>query len=330
MRKSATRLHHSTAPRRAGSGLRKCDFDQQARFGIACRDAAAVQFHGAAGDGEPQAYAAAGTAAVALHPVERVEDAGQRLRRHARAVIAHAHPHQAMGRRTRASTSTLVPSGAYRMALRITFSTARRNSSGSPSTVHGSAGLEDDCAAAGRASKAPSSARAASSRSSRTRSARRAAGSPSARVTCRSCAHQLVQAVGFFLNTVERGAAVLAGARQFNRHSQARQRGAQLVGDIAQQAPLGRQQGLDAVRHAVERCGQVAPARRARRRVHARGQVAVAEALHGALHLPHRGGHDGKPASSRATPRRPSPTSAPGEETTYPGAAAAGSRRISR
>ncbi len=82
---------------------------------------------------------------------------------------------------------------------------------------------------------------------------------------------------------------VFAGARQFHGHAQPRQRRAQLVRDIEQQAALGGQQGFDAAGHAVEGAGQLAQFVAARG-IDARGEIAAAEAFHGLLQRAHRAG----------------------------------------
>jgi hypothetical protein len=69
-----------------------------------------------------------------------------------------------------------------------------------------------------------------------------------------------------------------AGAGQFDGHSQARERGAQLVGNIREQAAFRREERLDAGGHAVERSGkasQFVPAAR----IHTRGEIAAAESV---------------------------------------------------
>ena len=79
----------------------------------------------------------------------------------------------------------------------------------------------------------------------------------------------------------------VAGARQFHRHAQARQRRTQLVRNIEQQAALGGQQRLDAAGHAVEGARELAQLVAAGG-IDARGESPCAEALHGLLQLAHR------------------------------------------
>ena len=102
-------------------------------------------------------------------------------------------------------------------------------------------------------------------------------------------AHQRVEPVGFLLNAVQRGVEVVARARQLHRHAQARQRRAQLVRNVQQQPALGGQQGLDAVRHAVEGARQLAQFVAAGRS-HARRKVAAPEPFHRLLQLAHGAG----------------------------------------
>ena len=106
------------------------DRHHEPRLGVGGGDGAVVQPHRAIGDGQPQADAAARSAAVALDPKERLEDAGQGVVGNARTVVADGDPG---GRPSaRSSISTGYSAGEWRTALRSTFSTARRSSSGSP------------------------------------------------------------------------------------------------------------------------------------------------------------------------------------------------------
>src|SRR5579863_1206826 len=67
----------------------KADGDFQARQGIAGGESASVEFDGAAGDGESQADAAAGAAAVGIDAIEGIEDAGERILGNAGAAVAN-------------------------------------------------------------------------------------------------------------------------------------------------------------------------------------------------------------------------------------------------
>ena len=82
---------------------------------------------------------------------------------------------------------------------------------------------------------------------------------------------------------------VLARARQLHGHAQAGQRRAQLVRNIEQQAALGRQQGFDAARHAIEGAGKLTEFVAARGS-HAGGQVAGTEPFHCLLQRAHGAG----------------------------------------
>ena len=123
---------------------------------------------------------------------------------------------------------------------------------------------------------------------------RKESGSPSARVTCSSWPTSALNRSDSFWMRLS-AASILAGSRQFDGHSQARQRRPQLVRDIEQQAALGSQQGLDALRHLIEGARELSDSSRAELR--ARREIAVAEAFHGLCKL-RNGGSGRAPASS--------------------------------
>ncbi len=144
----------------------------------------------------------------------------------------------------------------------MTFSTARRSSSGSPATVTGRRRPVFDLATArggfdaGIVHQLPhkfvEADGVAAQRSRVALGARH----------LQELADQRVQPVGFLLDAVERRFGVVAGARQLHGHAQARQRRAQFVRNIEQQAALGGQQSFDALGHAVEGARQICPVRR--------------------------------------------------------------------
>ena len=127
------RPFHGTVSRSNRGSTRQLDGDLQPRFCPLRGDPALVQLHGTPGDGQAQADAAAGPAAVALDPEERLEDRRAATRRGRRG-RGRAPSRSPRSPRTSSPTSIGVPSGAWRIALRTTFSTARRRSSDSPGT----------------------------------------------------------------------------------------------------------------------------------------------------------------------------------------------------
>ena len=70
--------------------------------------------------------------------------------------------------------------------------------------------------------------------------------------------HEFGEPIDFFLQTIGGTLAIGRGTRKFDRQSKAGQRGTQLVGNVLQQAPLCRQERLNAIGHAVERAGEMA------------------------------------------------------------------------
>ena len=80
---------------------------------------------------------------------------------------------------------------------------------------------------------------------------------------------------------------IVAGARQFDGDTQPRQRRAEFVGDVQQQAAFGGEQGFDAVGHAVEGAGELAEFVAADA-FGAGGEIAAAEAFHGLLEFANR------------------------------------------
>ncbi len=175
------------------------------------------------------------------------------------------------------------------MALRITFSTARRSSSGSPSTSAGSRRVVFDRAAVRGGFDAGILHQLLHQLVQAHGIAPQRIGIAFGARDLQQLADQRIQAVRFLLDPVQGGVGIFAGAGQFHRHSEPGQRGTQLVRNIQQQAALGRQQRLDAVGHAVEGAGQLAQFVAARR-AGARRKIAAAEPLHGLLQLAHRTG----------------------------------------
>src|ERR1035437_2076761 len=187
------------------------------------------------------------------------------------------------------------------MALRMTFSTARRSSSGSPCSVTGSGEVKRRWQPRAAASMAESSTIWRTSSSKRMGLRRRAPGAPSASVLAdefveadrvaaqgggvafgagdfQKLADEGVEAVGLLLNAVECGIQIVAGASQLHGNAQAGERRAELVRDIEEQAALGGKKGLDAAGHAVEGAGPVAQLIAAGGSG-ARGEIAAAEAF---------------------------------------------------
>jgi len=70
--------------------LRELDINDKTGAIVVGRDLAAVQFDGAAGDGQTQPDAATGPATVALDAEERLENGPEHVVRHAGALITHA------------------------------------------------------------------------------------------------------------------------------------------------------------------------------------------------------------------------------------------------
>ena len=127
------------------------------------------------------------------------------------------------------------------MALRITFSTARRSNSGVSFDSHGFALLVLELAPMGRSFNA----RFIHQLLHQLVEAHRIAlcnglGSPSARVTWNN-SHQRIQPVRLLLNAIERGIVVVARARQLDGHAKPRQRRPQFVRNVPQQPSLGGQ-----------------------------------------------------------------------------------------
>ena len=145
------------------------------------------------------------------------------------------------------------------MALRMTFSTARRSSSGSPSTT----ARPRACRTADR-SRARWLRSCESSTSSCTSSSRRTGlwrselGIAFGPRHLQQLAYQRIQPVGFLLDPVERLIQVVAGPCQLDGHAQPSQRRTQFVRNVEQQAALRREQGFGAAGHAVEGAGQLA------------------------------------------------------------------------
>ena len=117
---------------RAGSSMRT----RSPGSSVLCGDFTSMQVDGAAGDGQPQPDAAAGPAAIAFDANKWLENRSEQVVRHAGPMIAHADRRPCRRLNSR-PISTAVPSGAWRMAFRTTFSTARRKSSGWPLTRQG-------------------------------------------------------------------------------------------------------------------------------------------------------------------------------------------------
>lgn len=72
-----------------GLCVRQRDRDHQSRPGVVRRDPALVNFHGAAGNGQPKAHPAAGPATVVLDPEKGLEDVREKGFRNTGAMIAN-------------------------------------------------------------------------------------------------------------------------------------------------------------------------------------------------------------------------------------------------
>ena len=144
------------------------------------------------------------------------------------------------------------------MALRITFSMARRNSSLSPSSVTGPLEARSRpqpwaCASIEQSSTRPSTS--SSIRRGSDLQTRRLAFSAG---DFEHLADQRVKPVSFLLDPVERRRARFIGSRQFDGDTQASQGTAELMRNIEEETALRGQQGLNMIRHAIEGRGQVA------------------------------------------------------------------------
>ena len=118
-----------SGPSRRGGQL---DDHAEAGPGVLGADPAVVEVDGPPGDRQAEADPAADPAPVGFDPEEGLEDPRQGVVGDAgpsslTAIVAESGP-------PRSSRSMAVPSGAWRIALRATFSTARRSSSRSPTT----------------------------------------------------------------------------------------------------------------------------------------------------------------------------------------------------
>ena len=175
--------------------------------------------------------------------------------------------------------SIVVSSGAWRIALRTTFSTARRKSSGWPLTLHEPEIMTSSEHPFASASTSQSSIR------------------PSSKIVERQNfevvgrwislgARQLQQFIDEYAQPADIALDArkvfggdFAGAGQIDGDVESSQRGAQFMRNILQQPALGRQQGFDAAGHFVERARELADLVLARR-MGLRGQLASAELVH--------------------------------------------------
>ena len=257
------------------------DGDDQAGIGVEGGDVAVVELDGAAGDRQSQADAAAGSVAVPLDAEERLEDVGEGFAGTpgpwSRTAISACSPWRA------SSTSTVLPGGACRIALRRMFSLARRSSSRSPATTTERSPV--------RVSRQPPRRPPGRNRRRAPGAARpgrrprcSAPGSPSARVSWSSSSTRLLSRSAS-LRIRQGRFAVGAGLRQLDGESQPGQRRAELVRDVLEQPSLGRQQRGDLVGHAVEGLRQLADLV-ATRQVIADSQVAPTELLHDPAQAP--------------------------------------------
>ena len=236
-----------------------------------------VQLDGPARDRQAQADAAAGAAPVAADAIEGLEDRLQAILRERLDRGPGSRPSRWRSS-CRSSTATVVPSGAWRTALRSTFSTARRSSSRSPRTTAGPCGRDAQAAAFGAGLERVVLGQGRTRSRSARFSGSREDGSPSAWVSFRSSSTSTVSRPTSRVIRSTAALRVLTRAGQLDGEGEPGQRRTQLVRDVLEQPALDGQQGLDPLRHLVEGPGQVAdlvPARRS----HPCRQVALAEPI---------------------------------------------------
>ena len=218
----------------AGRSRGQLDRDAKPRLCIPGVDPAAVQLDGPAGDRQSKADTAAGAAPVAADAIKGLEDRLQAILRNARTMIPDRD--RDGGGTRRSSTATAVPSGAWRTALRSTFSTARRSSSRSPRTIAGPSAVTLKRHPPRLRANGPRPGRepGPGARGFRARGTR---GRPRP-AQLQELFDEHGEAADLARDPLEGGLGVLARAGQLDGEGEPRQGRTQLVRDVLEQSPL--------------------------------------------------------------------------------------------